>query len=90
MLLGQLLSEVTQLFQAAVVTGEATGPDHAEYTEHHQCGGVHGALAPIDTAHFFLIQPGKVGLGEDHAVEQVIDKARTASAEGRQRAAGQA
>ncbi len=90
MLAGKLLGDLAQLFQAPVVGREAAGPEHTEQRQHGERGGIHGALAPVDAAHFLLVEPGQVGLGEDHPAEQVVDEACTARAEGRQRAAGQA
>ena len=85
-LLRPLGGQVAQVFQTLVVGGETARPQHAEQRQCRQRAHVKRPLAPMDATAFALVQTGQIGLGENHPTEQVVNEARTATAQGRQHA----
>ena len=72
-----------------MVAREVKCPSAAEQQQAAEGSGIEGTLAPVDAAHFALVEARQFGFGEDHPAEQLVDEARAAAAERRQRAAGQ-
>ncbi len=53
----------------------AVHPEHARRTDDQRYGARPSRLLPTDTSVLLGVQPRKIGLGENHLVEQTLGKA---------------
>ena len=71
-----------------MVAREVKCPSAAEQQQAAEGSGIEGTLAPVDAAHFALVEARQFGFGKITRLSSWLMK-RAAAAERRQRAAGQ-